>query len=684
VTERGTSLDHLAPELRETLERLPKDPGVYLLKDHGAKVIYVGKAKSLHSRVRSYFTRSHDERAFVPLLERLVGEIDTIVTANEKEALLLENTLIKQHHPRFNVMLRDDKSFLVLRLDVAARFPRLEITRRIRDDGARYFGPYHSATDCRQTLRLVNRFFQLRVCSDRALDRRSRPCLQYQIQRCLGPCVLEVDPARYRQQVEDVTLFLRGRGDELVRDLEARMLAAATALDFEHAAGLRDQIAAVQSSLQLQHAVSNELLDRDVFGLHREGDRVEFVVLLVRGGKLVGRRPFSFSDQEFPDEEVLSALISRYYERGEAVPQQILVPLPLEDVEVKQQWLAELRGGAVQILQPRRGDKRSLLDLAQRNAQANFLSRRRRAADVDEALAKLQRRLRLARPPRRIECFDISSLQGQLVVASMVVLVDGEPQHASYRRFKIATPDRAPQVSADGYVDDFAAMYEALSRRLRRAREAQPGWELPDLIVVDGGKAQLSMALAALRDVGLAGEGAPDIVALAKERPDDPAEVHAGVLAAVGVAAEERAPTSTPDRVYLPHVKDPVRLRPNTAELFLLARVRDEAHRFAVTYHRQLRRRRTLRSGLEDIPGIGPRRRRELLRALGSLRRIREASLEELAAVTGMSSAAAEAVVAYFAGARSEAAATEVEEAGGEPGGDQLVVGKMPDGTVGS
>ena len=635
-SSRSPGTAHLPLALAGVLERLPREPGVYLLKDHGGEVIYVGKANSLQTRIRSYFQRSSgDTRAFVPLLVGLVGDVETVVTRNEKEALLLENTLIKRHKPRFNVLLRDDKSFLVLRLDHRTRYPRLEVTRRIKDDGARHFGPYHSATACRQTLRLINRHFQLRTCSDRTMESRQRPCLQHQIGRCPAPCVIDVSAADYAQHVQDVTLFLRGKGARLVATLEQRMHQAAQGLEFELAARLRDQIGALNAVLERQQVVSDALEDQDVFGFFREGDLVDLVVLVIRQGKLVGRRPFSLSGQEFPDAEVLSAVVSRYYDRGEEVPAQVLVPLELEDAEAKQQWLTELRQAAVTVKVPQRGAKRRLLDLALRNARSNFETRRQRDADMELALAKLQRRLRLARLPRRIECFDISQLHGEGVVASMVVLLDGEPHAASYRRFKIGGPR----------TDDFAAMYEVLCRRLRRAVKGAAGWQLPDLLVVDGGKAQLSMALAALKDVGLPdGAAAPDLVALAKERQDSD-------------QGEER-----PDRVFLPRVKDPIRLRPNTSELYLLSRARDEAHRFAITYHKRLRRRRTLRSGLEDIPGIGPRRRQALLRTLGSLKRVKAANLEQLTAVPGMTSKAAEAVAEYFAsGTEHRAQSTENE-----------------------
>ena len=624
----SSSMTHLSAELRRILDQLPREPGVYLMREQAGEVIYVGKAKNLFSRVRSYFTRGRDDRAFVPLLAQVVTDVETMVTRNEKEALLLENTLIKKYRPRHNVMLRDDKNYLVLRLDPAARFPRLEVIRQIKDDGARYFGPYHSATSCRQTLRLVNRHFQLRTCRDRTLESRKRPCLQYQIGRCPAPCVFEVDTEEYARHVQDVTLFLRGKGQDLIASLEGRMKDASVALEYELAARIRDQIAALRAALLQQHVVSEDMADQDVFGFFREGDDVDLVVLLMRKGKLVGRRPFSLSGQDFPDEEVLSALVSRYYDRGEQVPAQVLVPLDLEDAEVKRQWLSDLRGGAVKMLVPRRGPRRRLLDLAERNARSNFETRRHRDADREEALAKLQRRLRLLAFPRTIECYDISQLHGAEVVASMVVLYNGEPLRSGYRRFRVKGQRK----------DDFAAMYEVLSRRLRRAREGDAGWELPDLLVVDGGKAQLSMAQAALKDVGLpqGSEQPPGIVALAKER------------------ATEDADADKPDRVFLPHVKDPILLRPNTAELFLLSRVRDEAHRFAISYHKSLRKRKKLRSGLEDIPGIGPKRRKALLRGLGSLKRVREASVEELADVPGMSSRAAEAVAEYFAGGKGK------------------------------
>ncbi|HET6610664.1 MAG TPA: excinuclease ABC subunit UvrC, partial [Kofleriaceae bacterium] len=546
----------------------------------------------------------------------------TVVVDNEKEALLLENHLIKRHKPRFNIKLRDDKQYLVLRIDVRARFPRVEVVRNIADDGARYFGPYHSATSCRQTLRTVNRFFQLRTCSDHVLESRLRPCLQYQIKRCPGPCVLAVDEVAYREQVEDVMMFLGGKNKELRARLEARMADFAAREEFEAAARVRDSLHAIERTLAVQHVVQEGFADQDVFGMFREGDRVEAVVLFVRGGKMVGRRVFRERDQELPDGEVLTHLVQAYYDSGTLVPDEVIVPQPLEDGAVIADWLSGLKGRRVSVHIPQRGIRARLLALAKKNAVASARSHAGQTEDAMAGLEKLKQRLSLRRLPRRIECFDIAHIQGAYPVASMVVFVDGVPDKSLYRKLKIKTVQN----------DDFAAMYEAITRRFKRSLSVDdPAWEAPDLLVVDGGKGQLSSTVAALGDLGIevAGERGIDVIALAKER--------------------ELSETSEPDRVYVRGTKDPIRLRPRTSELFLLARIRDEAHRFANTFHRQRRQRMTMRSALDDVPGIGDVRKKRLLRHFGSLKAIKAASVEELAGADGMSRGAAEAVFRYFA-----------------------------------
>ena len=565
---RATTPDQLA----ELVERLPDVPGVYIMRDRRGEIVYVGKARRLRARVRQYFNGT-DNRLFVPLLATMLGDIETVVTSNDKEALLLENNLIKRHKPRFNVKLRDDKQFLVLRLDPKARWPRLELVRRMRQDGAQYFGPYHSAQSARHTLKVVNRYFKLRTCSDYTLTHRKRPCLQYQIGRCPAPCVYPVDPAAYADQVRGVGMFLDGRHKELVADLKKQMEDAAGALEFEAAARLRDQLAAIETSLERQQVVGNAGLDQDVVGMYREGGQVEFVVMHVRQGKLLGTRSFSARGMELPDPDVLNSFLVAYYDDAPTIPDEILLPAELADDDEAplRAWLREHSGRKVSLAVPERGDRKKLVLLAQRNAASNFASRRNRQEDTEHALRSLQQRLGLSRLPRVIECYDISHIQGQDTVASMVVFVDGAPAKKRYRSFKIRGLSGLAQ--GDRQNDDFASMYEVLARRLRRAQaredmseetveddapeaadeaadEAAAGppespdladspdptalaseldeppdddpWALPDLLVIDGGKGQLGRVIAALRDLGVAiGEGGVDVVSLAKERKQD-------------------------------------------------------------------------------------------------------------------------------------------------------------------
>ncbi|HEY2902058.1 MAG TPA: excinuclease ABC subunit UvrC [Polyangia bacterium] len=717
-TPSGTTLRDAAQaparkSIAEILENIPTAPGVYIMKDRRGKVVYIGKAAVLRNRVRQYFQASSgDNRDFVPLLEGIVGEIETVITSNEKEALLLENTLIKKHQPRFNVNLKDDKNYLVLRLDPEAEWPRLEVVRKIGQDGAYYFGPYHSATSCREALRVVNRHFQLRTCTDHVLHNRRRPCLQFQIKRCPAPCVMPVSPEEYGDQVRDVRLFLEGKSDELLSRLTGRMKEAAGRTDFERAADIRDQLRALETTLEEQRVVSTDFVDQDVFGFYRQGIALEIVVMSIRQGKLLGNRSFSFTGQEFPDAELLSSFVGLYYDLNVAPPDEVLLPVAIDDADVKADWLSDKRPPRrrrVEVTVPQRGDRRKLVELAQKNAAASFTARRDAREDTEIALGKLQRRLKLPRLPRVIECYDISHIQGFATVASMVVFVDGRPEKSRYRTYKVrSVGGRAGEGGAFARRnDDFASMYEVLSRRFRRAREgaaaeaagggeADQSWALPDLIVIDGGKGQLGMALAAARDVGIdvrPGAGLP-IVGLAKERDfdveaeappaDPPPEIVdnpttettpvAAELAAAETVATEPSPAETPlpaepplkrpepkaaakadaektrrpDRVFLPHAKDAIAIRPNTAEMFILQHLRDEAHRFAVTFHRSQRKRLTLRSALSNIPGIGPGRQRLLLRHFGSLKKIREASLEDLATVPGMARKTAEAVFAYW------------------------------------
>ncbi len=605
--------------LHARLDRLPTEPGVYLMRDHAGQVVYVGKAASLRSRVRSYFRRGGDGRAFIPLLDEVLADVEAVVVRNEKEALLLENQLIKQHQPRFNVQLKDDKNYLSIRLDTRHPWPRAELVRRIRQDGARYFGPYESATAIRSTLRTLNRHFRLRTCSDRALESRRRACILHQIERCPAPCVLDVDPAEYAASVRAAVLFLEGRRDELLEDLRARMVEAAARLDFERAARLRDQVLALERVLVRQEVVFTHGADEDVFGYARAGDLAHFSVLQVRDGHVRDSRRYPLSGVELPDDEVVSSFVNLYYDGGGQVPDRVILPVVPEDAAAKEAWLSERRGRRVRVVRPRRGPRRRVLETANHNAALAVEEQGRAEAHRRDVLDRLRHRLRLSRRPAVMDCADVSLLSGSAPVGAVVRFRDALPDKDGYRRFAVRN------VSG---TDDFAMLYEVLTRHLRRCAEAG---ELPDLLVVDGGKGQLGVARAVLSDLGL---DDVDAVGLAKRR--------------VKGRGEGDAVVKSPERVFLPGARDPLVLRQDSAEVHLLVRLRDESHRFAITYHRQRRSRRTLRSALDEVPGVGPGRRRALLKHFGSLRALRAASEEEIVAVPGLGPALARAVRAHL------------------------------------
>src|SRR5512133_1167237 len=651
------------PALRQKIDGLPAEPGCYLMKDRRGEIVYVGKASSLRARVRSYFARSgSDDRAFVPLLDELLGDIEVIVTRTEKEAVLLECTLIKKHLPRFNVVLRDDKDFIVLRLDRSHPYPRIDV-RRARDrkaDGARYFGPYSSASSIRETLRIVNRHFQLRTCTDRVFDSRRRPCILYQIHRCPAPCVYEVPVADYRRSVEDAIAFLEGRETDLVERLRARMVEVSRELRFEEAALLRDQLGAVERSLEKQRVHMGDLADRDVIGLHREGADLAVHVLAMREGRLIDSQALFFRRQEFPDAEVLATFLALFYDRAPPPP-EILLPFEPDGVAALAEVLSDRRGGRVALLTPQRGAKADLLDVAERNARESFRGWRDRDERREAGLAALMRTLHLVRLPRWMECYDISTFQGALAVGSGVSFKDGEPDKANYRRYRVK--------GVTGQ-DDFAMLHEVITRRLKRG---VADGSLPDLIVIDGGKGQLNAALAAAHDLGVATKPSPGIsgvpfvemVGLAKARLLDARVLgttrvigRRGRGRAAALALADAAETiekgfvpeipRSPERVFLPNRKDPIVLRPHTAELFLMARIRDEAHRFAIEFHRKLRRERNFQSVLENVPGVGETRKKALLRHFGSLKAVREAGVEAIAEVEGFGPQQAKAVFAFM------------------------------------
>jgi excinuclease ABC subunit C len=539
-------------------------------------------------------------RAFVSRLERELTDIETFVTHTDKEAALLENQLIKSHQPKYNVKLRDDKEYLSLRLDAKKPWPRLEVVRRPRPDGAQYFGPYHSATAARQTLRLVNRYFQLRTCTDTEFRLRSRPCLQYQIKRCPGPCVLEVDEEEYGAQVANVARFLDGRHDELVRDLDQRMNHASGDLEYERAAIYRDQLRAVGRAREEQRVAGVQKSDQDVIGFHRQGDQVEVAVLSMRAGRLSGVRTLPLRRVAVPNDEMLGAFLRQHYTERPSLPDEILVPVAIEMSEALEELLSENRKRRVQILQPKRGAKAKLLDLARENAEHAFNEKERAREDVEARLEQLQRQLRLSVLPRRIECVDISHTGGEETVAVFVAMQDGVPAKERYRSFR---------VKRAGGGDDYAAMYEVLMRRLRRGTSEEEGWELPDLLVVDGGKGQLGVAVRAREDIGATDL---EVASVAKPR--------------ITAAGEEEG-----DRVFRPGQKNAVPVRGNSA-LSLLLLARDETHRASNALRKKVGRKRRLRSELDGGPGVGPKTRGKLLRNLGSLRDVLTASEEQLIA----------------------------------------------------
>lgn len=655
----------------EKLEALPLSAGVYLFKDRKGTVVYVGKAKVLRSRVRSYFQEgSSDNRYFIPILLRTIGDLDTIVTGTEKEAAILENNLIKQHRPRWNIKLRDDKEYISLKLNPRDEWPRLWVVRRPayeKGDVTRFFGPYHSATAARRTLHLVNKHFQLRTCTDTEMRARKRPCLQHQIKRCPAPCVLEVDRPWYDEQVRAVAMFLDGRHDELSDELDTRMQAAARAMHFELAAVYRDQLNAIDKVRQEQRVVAEDDVDRDVLGIHREGDLVELALLHVRRGKLADVSTFSIKSAEVPDEEVVAAFLAQHYTVTEGeesaaalpIPDEIIVPALPDAASGTAEWLGERAAKKVALIHPQRGTRVELLRLANDNAKHSYTEKRRASDDVHERLEALKERLRLPTLPRRIECCDISHLGGRDTVGAVVAMLDGEPDKKRYRTFHVrgegmaAREPEAPMTQdVDGesvslYGDDYRAMYEVLARRFRRGlkkRAAAPAedteptednladaaaendWDLPDLFVVDGGRGQLAVALAAARDLGL--HDLP-IIALAKEKENVMGE-------------------TLVDRVYLPGQKNPIPLKSHSASMFFLARARDEAHRFSNRARERLGKKKRMKSALDDIAGIGPKTKQALLTHLGSLKAVKAADDAMLLRVPGVTQRHVKALRAVY------------------------------------
>lgn len=615
-----------AESLKQTLQTLPQKPGVYLMKDKIGHVIYVGKAINLSNRVRSYF---HASAGHTPKIRRLVAnidQIDFIITESELEALILEANLIKKHRPRYNVRLKDDKRYPYIRVRWAEDYPRIDISRQMHRDGSRYFGPYTASWAVAQTLDLLRSLFPYRTCDRVITGNDRRACLYYHIKRCSGPCIGAVSREEYRAIIEQICLFLEGNTTTIVTDLQTKMKAAAEKLDFEEATRHRDQLQAIQRVVEHQKVVSKKLKDQDVIAFARSNGEACVQVFFIRYGKLVGREYFILEGTAEEDaQNIMSSFLTQFYSEAAYIPPEILLPEEVDETVIIQSWLKSKRGKKVALLVPRRGQNRELVQMATENAvetlnhlKAQWLVEGGRSA---EALTELQEALALPAPPTRIECYDISNLQGTAATGSMVVFVKGIPRKSDYRRFKIRSVEGA---------NDYAMLQEVMKRRLTRlvqgtaeektkAKNKEPSsWTLrPDLMIIDGGKGQLSAVRETMHEMKVTDI---PVIGLAKAR----------------------------EEIFAPGQSDPILLPENSPGRFLIQRIRDEAHRFAVEYHRRLRSKAATASQLEEIPDIGPRRRQALLKHFGSIEAIAEASVDDLAGIPGMNLAAAQRLKEYL------------------------------------
>ena len=601
--------------LEEKKLRLPASPGVYLMRDGAGEIIYVGKARSLKQRVRSYFSLSGDSRPHVKFLMAKVADIEVVLTDTEKEALLLENTLIKQHHPRYNLNLKDDKTYFSLRIDPHEEFARFTVVRKRPADDARYFGPYSSGAAAREVLRQMIRMFPLRHYPLATCMSRTRPCLYHQIGQCSAPCHGLITREAYAALVGGAMLFLEGKGRLLVAEFKRRMSDASERMDYEEAARWRNLLHSIEVTVEKQKVVLRGG-DSDVVGFYREGSRIELALLFIRAGVLSGSRLFTVS-WELDDAAAVSAFLQQYYTGAVFIPEEILLPMDIDGKAALAELFGDLKGSKVTLFLPQRGTKRELVVLAGKNAMSACRERDEKESADEAVLVDLSRRLQLARIPRRIECYDISTIQGRFSVGSCVVFTSGKADRHGYRHFRIRTVNGQ---------DDFAMLREVFQRRFSADSCEKNG--LPNLVVVDGGIGQLNAVLEIVAELGLTGKF--DLVSLAKSR--------------VLHDASELAVRKSDERVFLPGRKNPVVLRQNSKPLLLLAAIRDEAHRFAIGYHRKLRGKEGLASVIEAVPGIGPKRRVALLKHFGSLQRLKEASVDEILAVPGMNRITAEAV----------------------------------------
>jgi len=603
-----------ARRFEEQLKALPQKPGVYLFRDTSGNVLYVGKAANLHNRVRSYFGAPE---TLSPKLRRMVARVsdfEFLVTDSEQEALILECNLIKKHRPRYNVRLKDDKTYPYLKINVQDDWARVYVTRHMDKDGSRYFGPFASASSVRKTLDLLKKLFPFRSCKRaiNGIDRRA--CLEYDIHRCAGPCIGAISKDEYREIINQVVMFLEGRQESVVKELERKMAGASERLEFERAAVLRDQIRAVEMVTERQKISSTERGDQDVIALAQSKDQANVEVFFIRSGRLIERDHFMVQGAQ--DEEpgqIMTGFLNQFYDSATYIPHVILLQHLPDDILVLERWLESKRGARVNLLVPQRGEKRRLVEMVAENARQGLEQLRvKRLADPETtaaALVELRDALQLPHAPQRVECYDISDIRGTSAVGSMVVFQGGHPMTAHYRRFRIKTI---------AGTDDYAMIQEVLRRRFKRAegfkRPDKSGWTIvPDLVLIDGGKGHLSAARDAMRETGV------DFIPVAS------------------IAKEN-------EELFRPDIAVPIILARSSPALYLVQRIRDEAHRFALGYHRRVRRREAMASALDNVLGVGPKRKRALLRKFGSVKAIREADIDDIAAVMGMTRSLAQRV----------------------------------------
>lgn len=592
------------------LSSVPHAPGVYLMLDTSSTVLYVGKAKDLYKRLSSYIRFKSSAHNKTAVMLSKVEKIDLLLTNTEKEALILEASLIKRHRPRYNVILRDDKSYPLIKVTVQEEWPRVFMTRRKKNDRARYFGPYASSSSMWTTLNLLQTLFPLRRCKGAKLKPRPRPCLNFQMNKCLAPCCGKIDNDSYRAMVDKVILFLEGRNRNLLRDLQKDMKRAAAKHDFEQAAAIRDQIGGLKKTLEKQVIVTQSNDDRDVYGFARSDASVSIVLLYVREGVLRGTRRFFIEDTFGNDQAILSQILKQVYDERSLPPHLVLLPFEIDDQRLLAERLSELAGRKTALSVPRRGDRKDLVAIANANARQRFDEIEKKRASWQALSADLHKRLNLSRQPRRIECVDISNISGTLGVGSLVRYENGEPMKNGYRRYKINEVDGP---------DDYSMMREVLNRRFAEQKEVD---DLPELLMVDGGKGQLAVAESILKENNLL--QTIDLIGIAKERQDEG------------------------EKLYRPGRKNPIILPAHNPVLLYLMRIRDESHRFGVTFHRSLRNKQTLSSKLDEIPGVGPVRKKQLLKQIGSLKKISEASVADLMTVDGIGAELAEEIHNYF------------------------------------